>query len=92
MKATGIVRRVDQLGRISVPMELRRMLYIENKDPLEVYVDDDDKIVLKKYEPAMRCVITDEIDEDNLVLANGEIILSKEGSRQLLKEIQETRQ
>ena len=51
MKATGIVRRVDDLGRVVLPIELRRMLGIEEKDPMEIFVDGDN-IILKKYEPA----------------------------------------
>lgn len=50
MKSTGIVRKVDELGRIVLPIELRRNLDINEKDALEIFVDDD-KIVLKKYEP-----------------------------------------
>ena len=51
MKATGIVRKVDELGRVVLPIELRRNLDIKEKDALEIYVDEE-KIVLKKYEPA----------------------------------------
>lgn len=51
MKSTGIVRKVDELGRIVLPIELRRTLDIAEKDSLEIYVDDN-KIVLKKYEPS----------------------------------------
>ncbi len=51
MKATGIVRRVDQLGRIVLPVELRRTLDIEERDALEIFVDGD-SIVLCKYEAA----------------------------------------
>lgn len=51
MKATGIVRKVDELGRIVLPIELRRSLDIEIKDPVEIYVDGN-YILLKKYEPA----------------------------------------
>jgi len=51
MKATGIVRKVDELGRIVLPIELRRTLDIEERDALEIYLDGD-KIVLQKYEPA----------------------------------------
>lgn len=50
MKSTGIVRRVDELGRIVIPMELRRTLAIDIKDALEIFTDGD-KIVLAKYEP-----------------------------------------
>lgn len=51
MKSTGIVRRVDELGRVVIPIELRRNLGIKEKDALEIYVDGD-RIVLTKYEPA----------------------------------------
>ena len=51
MKSTGIVRKVDELGRIVLPIELRRTFSIEEKDALEIYVDDS-TIILKKYEPA----------------------------------------
>mgnify|MGYP001128087444 CR=1 FL=1 len=51
MKSTGIVRKVDELGRVVIPIELRRTLGIDEKDPLEIYVDSE-KIILKKYEPA----------------------------------------
>jgi len=51
MKSTGIVRKVDELGRIVLPKELRMTLNIKEKDPLEIYVDNS-TIVLKKYEPA----------------------------------------
>ncbi len=52
MKATGIVRKVDDLGRIVLPKELRDTLYIKVKDPVEIFVDDEQHIILKKYEPA----------------------------------------
>lgn len=51
MKSTGIVRKVDELGRVVIPMELRRTMGIAEKDGMEIYVDSD-KIILKKYEPA----------------------------------------
>ena len=51
MKSTGIVRPMDSLGRIVLPIELRRTLDIEKKDSLEIYVDAD-SIVLKKYQPS----------------------------------------
>ncbi len=50
MKSTGIVRKVDELGRVVIPIELRRTLEIEKKDALEIYVDGEN-IVLRKYEP-----------------------------------------
>ncbi|TDA68654.1 MAG: AbrB/MazE/SpoVT family DNA-binding domain-containing protein [Clostridia bacterium] len=51
IKSTGIVRRVDELGRVVIPIELRRTLSIGEKDAMEIYVDQE-KIILKKYEPA----------------------------------------
>ena len=51
MKATGIVRKVDELGRVVLPIELRRTLDIAEKDALEIYVEGSN-IILKKYEPA----------------------------------------
>lgn len=50
-KATGIVRRIDDLGRVVIPKELRRTLKIRNGDPLEIYVDRAGQIMLKKYSP-----------------------------------------
>ncbi|WP_010501384.1 AbrB/MazE/SpoVT family DNA-binding domain-containing protein [Paenibacillus elgii] len=51
MKATGIVRKVDELGRVVLPVELRRTLNISEKDALEIFVDSE-RIILKKYQPA----------------------------------------
>lgn len=51
MKTTGIVRKVDDLGRIVLPIELRRMLDIVERDELEIYMEQD-RIILQKYEPA----------------------------------------
>ena len=51
MKSTGIVRRLDELGRITLPIELRRNFDVNERDPLEIFVDDE-KIILKKYNPA----------------------------------------
>lgn len=51
MKSTGVVRRVDDLGRIVIPIELRRTLDIDIKDALEIYTEGE-LIILKKYEPA----------------------------------------
>lgn len=51
MKSTGIVRKVDELGRIVLPIELRRVLDISERDELEIYMEND-HIILKKYEPS----------------------------------------
>lgn len=57
MKSIGVVRQVDQLGRIVIPMELRRTLGIVEKDSLEIYTEGD-QIILKKYEPS--CIFCNE--------------------------------
>ncbi len=51
MKSTGIVRHLDNLGRVTLPIELRRSLSIDIKDPVEIFVDED-KVILRKHEPA----------------------------------------
>ncbi|RDY70288.1 AbrB/MazE/SpoVT family DNA-binding domain-containing protein [Halobacillus trueperi] len=51
MKATGITRKVDELGRVVIPIELRRTLGINEKDTLEIFVNED-SVVLKKYKPS----------------------------------------
>ncbi len=59
MRSTGIVRKIDELGRIVIPRELRRTLGIDVKDPLGIFVDGE-KILLHKYQPA--CVFCDHTD------------------------------
>ena len=56
MKSTGIVRKVDELGRIVLPIEVRRTLGIEEKDRIEIFVDGE-SIILRKYQPA--CIFCD---------------------------------
>ena len=51
MKATGIVRRIDDLGRVVVPKEIRRTLRIREGDPMEIFTNHDGEIILKKYSP-----------------------------------------
>ena len=51
MKATGIVRRIDDLGRVVIPKEIRRTMRIREGDPLEIFVDRDGEVILKKYSP-----------------------------------------
>ena len=65
MKSTGIVRRVDELGRVVIPMELRRTFDIAIRDSLEIYVEGD-QIVLKKYQPS--CVFCDNVG--NVIVFN----------------------
>ena len=60
MKATGIVRKVDELGRIVLPIEMRRTLDIAEKDALEIYVEGS-SVILKKYKPS--CIFCDSSKE-----------------------------
>lgn len=87
MKSTGIVRKVDELGRVVIPIELRRTLDINIKDPLEIYVDDD-KVIFKKYQANMSCFVTGETKDENITLADGKLVLSPEGAKILVDEIQ----
>ncbi|MFC3749123.1 AbrB/MazE/SpoVT family DNA-binding domain-containing protein [Paenibacillus sp. GCM10012306] len=69
MKATGIVRKVDELGRIVIPIELRRTMGIDIKDPLEIFVDGE-KIILRKYEPT--CIFSG--SAENLINFKGKMV------------------
>ena len=51
LKATGIVRRIDDLGRVVIPKEIRRTLRIREGDPLEIFTDNEGQVILKKYSP-----------------------------------------
>lgn len=72
MKNTGVVRKIDQLGRIVLPMELRRTMSIDIKDPLEIYVDGE-SIILRKYQPT--CIFCGE--GNDLKQLHGKNICSK---------------
>ncbi len=69
MKSTGMVRKVDELGRVVLPIELRKTMHIANRDPIEIFVDED-KIILKKYEPD--CVFCG--SADNVSFYKGKLI------------------
>lgn len=71
MKATGIVRKVDELGRVVIPIELRRTLGIAERDALEIYTDQD-RIILRKYEPTCTCIFCG--NADDVVLFKGKNI------------------
>ncbi|UAL49722.1 AbrB/MazE/SpoVT family DNA-binding domain-containing protein (plasmid) [Sutcliffiella horikoshii] len=87
MKATGMVRKVDPLGRIVIPKETRDILGINIKDPLEIFIEED-LIILKKYEIDGACMLTNDISSSNLHLNNGKIIVSRDGADLLLRELQ----
>lgn len=88
MKSTGIVRKVDELGRVVIPKEIRRTLGIGEKDPMEIFVDGDN-IILKRYEANMACAITGMINANNHVLLGGKLILSTYGAELLVAEMTE---
>ncbi|MGN1094962.1 MAG: AbrB/MazE/SpoVT family DNA-binding domain-containing protein [Eubacteriales bacterium] len=69
MKATGVVRRIDELGRIVLPIEIRKNLGIDNRDAVEIFVDND-KVILKKYEPS--CIFCG--NADNVLMYSGKLI------------------
>lgn len=72
MKATGIIRRVDELGRVVIPIEIRNQFNIVEKDPIEIYVDGA-TIVLKKYEP--NCIFCG--NTENLVEYKDKLVCDK---------------
>ncbi len=69
MKSTGIIRKVDELGRVVIPIEIRNQFNIAEKDPIEIYVDGS-SIVLKKYEP--NCIFCG--NTENLIDYNDKLI------------------
>ncbi|WP_368895060.1 AbrB/MazE/SpoVT family DNA-binding domain-containing protein [Priestia megaterium] len=86
MKSTGIVRKVDELGRVVIPIELRKVLAIKEKDPIEIFVNEN-QIIFKKYTPYNQCVVTGEITSQNKEYANG-LVLSPRGAEILRNEIE----
>ena len=72
MKATGIIRRVDELGRVVIPIEIRNKFNINEKDELEIYVDSS-SIILKKFEP--NCIFCGTTKE--LIEYKGKLVCSK---------------
>lgn len=73
MKSTGIVRKVDELGRVVIPIELRRTLGVSEKDPLEIFVEGD-RIILQKYQPG--CTLCGNVD-DKLAYVSGKAVCKK---------------
>ncbi|PFD36895.1 MULTISPECIES: AbrB/MazE/SpoVT family DNA-binding domain-containing protein [Bacillus cereus group] len=81
MKNTGVARKVDELGRVVIPVELRRTLGIAEGTALDFHVDGEN-IVLRKQEKS--CFVTGEVSESNMELLGGRMFLSKEGATELL--------
>jgi AbrB family transcriptional regulator, stage V sporulation protein T len=74
MKATGIVRRIDDLGRVVVPKEIRRTLRIREGDPLEIFTDREGEIILKKYSPIGELGLFAKQYADSLTQTTGHIV------------------
>jgi AbrB family transcriptional regulator, transcriptional pleiotropic regulator of transition state genes len=73
MKTIGIVRKLDDLGRIVIPKETREQLYIAIKEPIEIFLDEEETaIILKKYTPG--CVLCGEMGESKII--NGKTVCS----------------
>jgi AbrB family transcriptional regulator, transcriptional pleiotropic regulator of transition state genes len=87
MKSLGIVRKVDELGRVVIPVEMRRVLGINIKDPLEIFVKDGE-LMLRKFELENKCLITGEVTPENKQYAEG-LILSPSGARLLFDQLKE---
>lgn len=69
MKSTGIVRKIDSLGRFVIPIELRNVMHLGVNDSIEIFTDDD-RIILKKYQPA--CIFCG--NADNVVYYKGKLV------------------
>ena len=69
LKSTGIVRKIDELGRIVLPIEIRNNMDLKNKDGVEIFVDGD-KVILKKYDPA--CTFCG--NADNVIYFKGKLV------------------
>lgn len=89
MKATGVVRRIDELGRIVIPKEIRRTLKIREGTPLEIYSGEDGELILKKYSPLVELnLLADEIASSihqtlghNVLVVNMEKVLASSGAK-----------
>ncbi|PEO40079.1 AbrB/MazE/SpoVT family DNA-binding domain-containing protein [Bacillus wiedmannii] len=81
MKNTGVARKVDELGRVVIPVELRRTLGIAEGTALDFHVDGEN-VILRKQEKS--CFVTGEVSESNIELLGGRMFLSKAGASELL--------
>ncbi|EEL44418.1 TPA: AbrB/MazE/SpoVT family DNA-binding domain-containing protein [Bacillus cereus] len=81
MKNTGVARKVDELGRVVIPVELRRTLGIAEGTALGFHVEGEN-IVLRKQERS--CFVTGEVSDSNMELLDGRMFLSKDGASELL--------
>lgn len=87
MKSLSIVRKVDHLGRIVIPIELRETMKLPEGQPLEFFTEDEN-IILRSYKIREACVITGEITRDNFELSNG-MFISPHGAEIILEEVKQ---
>ncbi|GKV69478.1 putative transition state regulator Abh [Sporosarcina sp. NCCP-2716] len=88
MRNLGIIRKVDSLGRIVLPKELRETLRISTGQPLEFFTEDD-QLIMRSYKIREACAVTGEITAENFKLSSG-IYVSPRGAEILLREIQDS--
>ncbi|MFE7083406.1 AbrB/MazE/SpoVT family DNA-binding domain-containing protein [Priestia megaterium] len=86
MKSTGVLRKVDELGRIVIPIGLRKVYDIKEKDPIEIFVVKD-QIVLRKYTHHDECVVTGQVTPQNREYVKG-VVLSPRGAEILKQQIE----
>lgn len=86
MKLIGMVRKIDEFGCVVILIEIRRMMNLNVKDFLEIFIDED-VIVLKKYFVGLVCDVIGEFFVDNKKFVDGKLIFSKEGVVELMEEI-----
>ncbi|MES1051794.1 AbrB/MazE/SpoVT family DNA-binding domain-containing protein [Bacillus thuringiensis] len=87
MKNTGVTRKVDELGRVVIPVELRRTLGFAEGTALDFHVDGEN-VVLRKQDKS--CFVTGEVSESNIELLGGRMFLSKAGANELLDALEKS--
>lgn len=87
MRSLSVVRKVDHLGRIVIPIELRETMKLPEGQPLEFFTEDE-TIILRSYKIREACVITGEITSDNFELSNG-MFVSPAGAKVILEEVKQ---
>ncbi|ANS45895.1 AbrB family transcriptional regulator [Bacillus thuringiensis] len=87
MKNTGITRKVDELGCVVIPVELRRTLGIAEGTALDFHVDEEN-VILRKQEKS--CFVTGKVSDSNIELLGGRMFLSKEGALELLNSLEKS--
>ncbi|QWH64190.1 AbrB/MazE/SpoVT family DNA-binding domain-containing protein (plasmid) [Bacillus mycoides] len=87
-KSTGVTCKIDPLGRVVIPKELRRTLRMEENPPMEIFVEGE-QIILQKYTSPETCLITGDISKRNVSFTYAGIVLSPEGAKYVVKGLQQ---